>query len=224
MISPSPLLYRYQFSEEDVGKLRKESKKNMTWTFQRVVPSAHGTAPATSTHAVSLIWSVKTGKQEVVMDDEQVWFGRQRGAAVFSHAWISRQGLKMEVMATTRTVPSRHVAPDFRHHDLVINGQLFDKLPVVGEHMTAVVETSGERALDLPRSIIEILYPERYTWKESPGATLLNDPGHDSECDDDIVPENDERHLVPYYAEQTQPPRAEHQNQAEVPIRDLLDD
>lgn len=197
----------------------------MTWTFQRVIPSADGTAPATSTHAVSLIWSVKTGKQEVVMDDEQIWFGRQRGAAVFSHAWLSRQGLKMEVMATTRTVPSRHVAPEFRHHDLVINGQLFDKLPGVGEYATAVIEADSEPALDLPRSILEILYPEGYKWKESPGATILNSHGDEAE-DDDSAPEQDERHLVPYYANQTQTqgPHDEYPHQIEGPTRDLLDD
>lgn len=224
MVAQAPLLYRYQFSEEDVGKLRKESKKSMTWTFQRVIPSADGTAPLTNTHSVSLIWSVKTGKQEVIMDDEQIWFGRQQGAAVFSHAWRSRQGLKLEVMATTRTVPSRHVAPDFRHHDLVINGQLFDKLPGVGDFATAVIEPDGERALDLPRSIIEILYPQGYTWKESPGATMLNDPDHTAEYDDYPDPENVERHLVPYYAAPTPAPHDDYQHQIEGPTRDLLDD
>lgn len=116
------------------------------------------------------------------MNNEPIWFGRKQGAAVFSHAWISREGLELEILATTRKVSARHVAPDFRNYDLVINGRLFDTLPVVGgaDTMSHSMDDQ-EPALDLPRSIVEILYPNGYTWKESPGSSMINN--HEQDVD-----------------------------------------
>ena len=114
------------------------------------------------THSVSLIWSIHSGEQRVEMDGDEVWFGRKQGASVFSHKWTTPDGLlRFEILASS-TAPKRNVAPGFRPHDLMINGRAFDELPSSdgssGDYMDEAIST-----LDLPKSIVDILYPEGYT-------------------------------------------------------------
>lgn len=191
MVSES--LFKVDFVEEDAGKLRKQAKQRFTWTFQSTetgaapppppppppsedllgsagdflaLPPSQNITPTmpeavTKTHSVCLTWSYTTGKQLVEMNGEEVWFGRKPGAAVFSHSWTSRDGsLRLEILAT-RKAPVRNVAPDFRCHDLMINGRLFEDLPSIngdqGTHSTTISQ------FDLPRSIVDILYPDGYT-------------------------------------------------------------
>jgi hypothetical protein len=138
------------FTEQDGERLRKQSKKRYTWTFQECTTASAAAAAAaapppaqppridlmtgppiltTKTHSVSLVWSFKTGRQSVEMNGKEVWFGRQSGASVFSHSWKTYNedgsvALRLEILATRRAL--KHLAPNnFRSHDLMINGQTF---------------------------------------------------------------------------------------------------
>jgi hypothetical protein len=187
-------LYKVDFVEEDVGRKVKQSKKRVTWTFQLDIARTVASEPEaeqapflsdvasppstalvttetktqTLAYSVSLIWSLKSGKQQVEMNDgeEQVWFDRKPGASVCSHAWTTRDGLlQLEVLATGRA-PKRHVAPDFRCYDLMINGRAFDDLPSLNEDRSFSREPVPVSSVDLPRSIVEILYPTGYRWND----------------------------------------------------------
>lgn len=188
MSSISDSLYKVAFDEEDVGRVRKESKKRITWTFQLAPSPAEPVIPESrelclldapdetpapqptpapiepKMYSVTLVWSVNTGKQQVEFNGEEIFFGRKQGSSVFSHAFTTRDNLRLEVLATCRP-PKRHVAPDFRAYDLMINGHLFHSLPALNVEAFANSET-GASSIDLPRSIIEVLYPNGYTWED----------------------------------------------------------
>lgn len=190
-------VFRIECVEEDVGRIRKHSKKWLTWRF-KVVESAgvshHPmdagppmvdllagpivdvrpppiTAPApakmvSKTYSISLTWSFKSGKQSLEVNGTELWFGRKRGGAIFSHAW-QEGDLQLEVLGTCQP-PKRHVSPDFRSFDLMINGKNFEDLPILGKDEAAHSSTTISVA-DLPKSIVEILYPNGYRWTPSPG-------------------------------------------------------
>lgn len=201
----SATIQKVDFIEDDVGKVRKQSKKRVTWTFQVTTAQASNTTtalveaqtaglldgPATQRHppaaqkmySVSLLWSLKTGKQHIEMNGEEVWFDRKPGASVCSHAWTTSDGLlRLEVLATGRA-PKRHVAPDFRSYDLMINGRIFEELPSLEQGTTSSYDPTSAAAvssLDAPKSIVDILYPDGYTWEDPISGTKISSGVHGS--------------------------------------------
>ncbi|KAL3921031.1 MAG: hypothetical protein SGILL_002965 [Bacillariaceae sp.] len=156
-------LYQVSFLEEAVARVNKNSKKRVTWMFR--VQSSTG---YDREHSVSLTWSKKSGKQEVEMDgQEQVYFGRRRGASVFDSRWETKEGvpLKLHILATSAPPLNNH----FRCYDLIINGQVFAMLPQYsgagGYGAGQVPPSMEEPAADdgKPSSIFEVIYPNGYT-------------------------------------------------------------
>eukprot|EP00548_Thalassiothrix_antarctica_P002538 CAMPEP_0194154458 /NCGR_PEP_ID=MMETSP0152-20130528/60721_1 /TAXON_ID=1049557 /ORGANISM="Thalassiothrix antarctica, Strain L6-D1" /LENGTH=130 /DNA_ID=CAMNT_0038860577 /DNA_START=20 /DNA_END=409 /DNA_ORIENTATION=+ len=104
------------YSEENVGKKVKRSKIRVTWSFV-----------SDRKHEIILAWSKTTGKQEITMDGEVIWFARHKGRSVLDHHWTTRddESLKLRVLATC--APKIH--DNFRNYDLLIDGKLFASLP-----------------------------------------------------------------------------------------------
>jgi hypothetical protein len=145
-------VYQVSYSEENVGKMVKHSKVRVTWNFV-----SNG---GRDQHTVTLAWSKTTGKQEIRMDGEEVWFGRNKGRSVLDHNWTTRdESLRLHVLATCAP-HTKNMNEDFRSFDLVINGQLFASLP----HQDGLGAPLSQQltAQNLPNSIIQILYPEGY--------------------------------------------------------------
>ena len=144
-------VYQVSYSEENVGKRVKHSKVRVTWNFV-----SNG---GRDQHTVTLAWSKSTGKQEVRMDGEDVWFGRNKGRSVLDHNWTTRdERLRLHVLATCAP-NTKKMNEDFRSFDLVINGQLFASLP----HQDGLgAPLPQQMAQNHPNSIIQILYPEGY--------------------------------------------------------------
>jgi hypothetical protein len=143
-------LYQVNFSEEKVGKMMKNSKMKMTWSFRESNDTEHD---------ITLIWSKNTGKQEIIMDGTEIWFGRNQGRSVLDHNWKTRdERLKLHVLATC----APKVNENFRNYDLVINGQLFATLPHYGPEGSnaPIPPPMGQGNLN---SIIQILYPDGYS-------------------------------------------------------------
>jgi len=153
-------VYRVSYEEENVGKMVKHSKTRITWKFV-----CHGGRR----HAVELVWSKSTGKQEILMDGASIWFGRNKGRSVLDHNWTTPdESLKLHVLATCAPKLSK----DFRSNDLLINGQLFASLPTTSISISDNPEESEmetpwtavhEYDKNNPKSIIQILYPEGYS-------------------------------------------------------------
>jgi len=142
-------VYQVNYSEEDVGKIMKNSKVRITWDFV-----SHGSQK----HKITLAWSKTTGKQELCMDGTVLWFGRNQGRSVLDHNWMTRdESFKLHVLATC----APKMNENFRNYDLLINGQLFASLPhYEREGLNAPVpQPMGQDNLN---SIIQILYPEGY--------------------------------------------------------------
>ncbi|KAL3933444.1 MAG: hypothetical protein SGARI_003712 [Bacillariaceae sp.] len=143
------------FFEESIAKVRKDSKKRITWVF-RVVSTGYDRE-----HSVTLTWSTKSGKQEVEMDgDEQVFFGRRRGASVFDSRWETKTQVPMKLHILATSAPP--LSDGFRCFDLIINGQVFAHMPQYNgaEGLPApVMEPSVDGK---PKSIFEIIYPNGY--------------------------------------------------------------
>jgi hypothetical protein len=185
--SPSKNIFKIEYLEENVGRIKTSSKKWVTWRFQvadhspptdpqgmpvtdLVVASPFTQAEAPNSnnmkqYCVSVSWSSVSGKQEIDVNGQNVWFGRRSGAAILSHAWLE-DGLQLEVIGTNRA-PKRHVSPGFRSFDLMINGHLFEDLPVWGEQ--EVIRSTLIAEADLPTCIAQVVYPESYTWHPSSG-------------------------------------------------------
>jgi hypothetical protein len=204
-------IYKIEFVEENVGRIREESKKWLTWRFQVIdavittppspadeeatlpidllsssppllLPPTEPTPPDTQMepppvptatariYSVSVTWSFASGKQEIQMNGQVVWFGRRSGGSILSHAW-SEDDLQLEVLGTSH-VPKRHVSHGFRCFDLMINGRRFDELPVLGKQ--EVIPLTTIATADLPISVVEILYPNGYVW--TPSNMDSNDP------------------------------------------------
>lgn len=113
-------------------------------------------------HTVRLIWSKKTGKQVVEMDDKEEWFGRQKGASIVSHKWETG-GIRYHVLATRATPNNaKKSVPEFRKYELLINGQSFSSLPMQDGTLPSTQEPSTDGETTTPHSILDILYPDGY--------------------------------------------------------------
>jgi len=188
-------IYKIECVEENVGRIQQLSKKWVTWRFQVVeevevkpptevvqkvellaspAPEVPVTLPShtemeplsipkVQTYCISINWSLITGKQEIEMNGETIWFGRRSGGSIFSHAWVE-DDFQLEVLGTCNS-PKKHVSPGFRCFDLMINGRTYHELPIWGK--TEFTPLATIAAADLPTSIVEILYPNGYTWKPS---------------------------------------------------------
>ena len=149
-------VYGVSYQEENVGRIFRRSKTRVTWTF---------VASGGREHWVVLTWSKSTGKQDITMDGDSVWFGRNQGSSVLDHNWTtSDRSLRLHVLATCAPKLSNH----FRCYDLLINGQLFATLPLYKKsddyldatEMPWMAQNQTNRG-ELS-SIIQILYPEGY--------------------------------------------------------------
>ena len=126
------------------------------------------TTTTTRTYSVSVTWSFTSGKQEIQMNGQIVWFGRRSGGSILSHAW-SEDDLQLEVLGTSLIPNKRHVSHAFRCFDLMINGRTFDELPIRGKQEGIPSLTTTIATADLPKSVVEILYPNGYVWTPSNG-------------------------------------------------------
>eukprot|EP00534_Pseudo-nitzschia_fraudulenta_P002566 CAMPEP_0201117972 /NCGR_PEP_ID=MMETSP0850-20130426/2059_1 /ASSEMBLY_ACC=CAM_ASM_000622 /TAXON_ID=183588 /ORGANISM="Pseudo-nitzschia fraudulenta, Strain WWA7" /LENGTH=242 /DNA_ID=CAMNT_0047382809 /DNA_START=39 /DNA_END=767 /DNA_ORIENTATION=+ len=147
----SNTMYQVHYSEEEIGKMIKNSKVRITWNF-----ASNG---GREQHEVTLTWSKSTGKQEITMDGTEVWFGRNMGRSVLDHNWNTRDGsLKMHVLATC----APKMNEDFRSFDLLINGQLFASLPGSDDSSVPAPPTMYGYGNNNLVSILQILYPDGY--------------------------------------------------------------
>ena len=126
--TPSPLSstaewIRLERTVEHVGKVKKESKRRIVWVLQHEASGA--------LFRIILMWSVKTGKYSVTVNDREEVFDRRQGSSLIDHSFQlppvsgSKQGTAMRMVAA-KTVPRR---TPFVQYDLMVNGVKFHDLP-----------------------------------------------------------------------------------------------
>jgi hypothetical protein len=139
-----------ELSIDDVGRFFKQNKKRVTWTFL----GSDG-----KQHTVSLLWNKRSGKITVAMDDEEIWYGQRDGASVISHKWETKEGTRLHLFAS-RVTPNGS-APGFRKYALVVDNKEYVLVPKDDGIMNKYSRDYGA-----PSSIVELLYPNGYCWRE----------------------------------------------------------
>jgi hypothetical protein len=148
--------YQVSFLEEGVARVQKDSKKRITWVFRVLSNTGYDRE-----HSVTLTWSMKSGKQQVEMDgDEQVFFGRRRGASVFDSRWESKTEVPMKLHILATSAPP--LSDGFRCFDLIINGHVFAHLPQYSGAEGLPAPPVEPSMNGKPMSIFEIIYPNGY--------------------------------------------------------------
>lgn len=133
--SPSPLSsewIRLERTIEKIGKLKKESKRRVTWVIQH--------QPTGALCRIALVWSIKTGKYSIYCNDREHVFDRHKGSSFIDRSFTlngsSSDGdddafpkavkdTRVRVVAA-RSVPAKR---PFVQYDLVVNGIKFRSLP-----------------------------------------------------------------------------------------------
>lgn len=143
--TPTVNACQVNFTVEKCGRIFKKNKKRVSWVF----------SIGDQQHSVVFVWSKWSGKQSVEVDEKEEWAGRTKGASLFSHKWITDEGVKLHILAS-RTTPTREPS-DFRKYELMINSQTFFSLPFQNGSMPEALEH---------HSIVHILYPDGYEWDD----------------------------------------------------------
>jgi hypothetical protein len=81
-------------------------------------------------HDVVIIWSVTSGKRQVLMDGKEIHYSATR-TGVIDHSWSSKGNHVIKVVA--HAAPPLSASPGFRQYDLFIDGQSFFNMPKVYE-------------------------------------------------------------------------------------------
>ena len=81
-------------------------------------------------HEVVIIWSVTSGKRQILMDGKEIHYSATR-TGVIDHSWSSKGNHVMKVVC--HAAPPMSANPGFRQYDLFIDGQSFFNMPKVYE-------------------------------------------------------------------------------------------
>jgi len=81
-------------------------------------------------HEVVIVWSITSGKRQIVMDGKEVYFQSSR-TGILDHSWTSRGNHVYKVVCYA--TPPVQAYPGFRQYDLLIDGQSFFTMPKVYE-------------------------------------------------------------------------------------------
>ena len=89
-----------------------------------------GQAARGEEHEVVVVWSITSGKRQIVMDGKEVHYSSSR-TGVLDHSWTSRGNHVYKVVC--HAAPPVSAVPGFRQYDLFIDGQSFFQFPKVYE-------------------------------------------------------------------------------------------
>lgn len=142
------------FVVENCGFIVPTSKKRITWRFLKRGDD--------TPHTVTLIWSKNTGKQCVLMDGEEIYFGINEGSSIVSYQWTARDGTAYHILACS-TSPNENATGGFQKYDLILNNQTFSSLRRFSDGYKP-----PKRGMSFhPTSIAELLFPEGYQVRET---------------------------------------------------------
>lgn len=128
--SPSPpktkrssrlTLHKLDKRVQEVGKTIKNSKTQVSWTFQE------GNRD-TIHHNVTLTWSKGSGRVTIDMDKKRflsIKLLSESSDPYFIHKWESVDGLKMQILASRKVGSTLSL----KNHELTVNGVRFTSFP-----------------------------------------------------------------------------------------------
>lgn len=138
---------RLERTIDNVGKVRKESKRRITWLLEQAPAGPHG---GPQRMRVVLTWSVRSGKYSIHVNEREEVFDRRQGASLLDHTLevpLLRvdDGASNQPTTTATTIKFRVVAArviprqrPFCQYELLVNGVRFHRL-----HGPAVLNDEG---------------------------------------------------------------------------------
>lgn len=81
-------------------------------------------------HEIVIIWSIASGKRQILMDGREVHYSANR-TGVLDHSWSTKGNHVLKTIC--HAAPPMSVTPGFRQYDLLIDGQTFFSMPKVFE-------------------------------------------------------------------------------------------
>lgn len=125
--------YQIDFSAVAAGKRVSSTKRKMRWRFGYANPQAlkdgrNGTDCRGDEHDVTIVWSITSGKRQIMMDGREVHYSTNR-ASILEYNWQSKGNHVIKVIC--HAAPPMSAQPGFRQYDLSIDGQSFFTMPKV---------------------------------------------------------------------------------------------
>ncbi|VEU44715.1 unnamed protein product [Pseudo-nitzschia multistriata] len=127
------VIYQIDFNAVAAGKRVSSSKRKIRWRFgfankQALGEGLNGTDCRGEEHDVTIVWSITSGKRQIMMDGKEVHYSTNR-AGVLDHSWQLKGNHVVKV--TCHAAPPMSAQPGFRQYDLSIDGQSFFSMPKV---------------------------------------------------------------------------------------------
>lgn len=128
-------VYQVDFTAVAAGKRVASTKRRIRWRFgfpnlQALEAGRSGTDCRGEEHEVVIVWSVTSGKRQILMDGREVHFSSNR-VGLLDYSWTSKGNHVLKVLC--HAAPPMQATPGFRQYDLFIDGQSFFTMPKMFE-------------------------------------------------------------------------------------------
>mmetsp|Transcript_22000 Transcript_22000/g.28478 ORF Transcript_22000/g.28478 Transcript_22000/m.28478 type:complete len:549 (-) Transcript_22000:218-1864(-) len=128
-------VYQIDFSAVAAGKHVASTKRRIRWRFgypsrEALEGGQTGQSCRGEEHEVVIVWSVTSGKRQLVMDGKEVHYSSNR-TGVLEHSWTAKGNHVYKVIC--HAAPPVSAVPGFRQYDLFIDGLSFFSMPKVYE-------------------------------------------------------------------------------------------
>eukprot|EP00540_Astrosyne_radiata_P000753 CAMPEP_0116861036 /NCGR_PEP_ID=MMETSP0418-20121206/22792_1 /TAXON_ID=1158023 /ORGANISM="Astrosyne radiata, Strain 13vi08-1A" /LENGTH=534 /DNA_ID=CAMNT_0004495599 /DNA_START=14 /DNA_END=1618 /DNA_ORIENTATION=+ len=130
-------VYQVDFSSSASGKRVSATKRRVRWRFgfsnaQAIAEGVTGQGARGEEHQIDLIWSLTSGKRQVLADGDEVHFSQgRRSETKFEATWTMNGGHVMKLVA--HAVPAVFGDKNFRQFDLLLDGMSFFDMPRIFE-------------------------------------------------------------------------------------------
>jgi len=131
-------VYAIDFSAQAAGKRIATTKRRIRWRWgytnqEGLDAGLVGTECRGEEHDVILVWSVTSGKRQILMDGKEVHFSASR-SNIIDFSWTTKGNHVMKLTAhASPPMSASQINSNFRQYDLLVDGQSYFAMPKVFE-------------------------------------------------------------------------------------------
>eukprot|EP00541_Cyclophora_tenuis_P009403 CAMPEP_0116559718 /NCGR_PEP_ID=MMETSP0397-20121206/10563_1 /TAXON_ID=216820 /ORGANISM="Cyclophora tenuis, Strain ECT3854" /LENGTH=213 /DNA_ID=CAMNT_0004085541 /DNA_START=125 /DNA_END=766 /DNA_ORIENTATION=- len=171
-----PPPYAIDFVVEGAGHRMSSTKRRIRWRFgyanqEALEKGQTGVACRGIEHDVTVVWSVTSGKRQILMDGIEIHYALGRTECL-QYCWGTPGKRIIKVVA--HAIPPKHKSLQ-RQYELTIDGQSFVDLPSIHRIGTPVVEANmpDDQSLQQQQQLL-LLLPQGYSTQARSRATQRN--------------------------------------------------
>lgn len=128
-------VYQIDFSAVAAGKRVASTKRRIRWRFgfpnlKALEDGLAGTECRGEEHEVVIVWSITSGKRQIIMDGREIHFSSNR-TGMIDFSWNAKGNHVFKTIC--HATPPLSPQPGFRQYDLFIDGQSFFRMPKLFE-------------------------------------------------------------------------------------------